>query len=131
MDLLDHMGDKELGVTGTMRKNRIYGIPLPTQKEVEKNFKRGDCQAVYTTTNTVIVWKDNKPVYMASNCDGLEPMGTCQRFSKQEKGYIAVPQPSINSLYNQFMGGVDLIDNAEKNYAITMRTRKWYWAIYS
>ncbi len=115
MDLLDHMGDKELGVTGTIRKNMIYDIPFPTQKEVEKNFKRGVCQAVYTTTNTVIVWKDNKPVYMASNCDGVEPMGTCQKCSKQEKGYIAVPQPSVNSLYNQFMGGVDLIDNAQEN----------------
>jgi DNA excision repair protein ERCC-6 len=29
LDLLDHMGDMRLGVTGTFRQNRIVGIPLP------------------------------------------------------------------------------------------------------
>ena len=27
-------------------------------------------------------------------------------------------------------GGVDLLDNSEKNYAITTRVKKWYWSIY-
>jgi len=121
MDLLDHMGDRQLGVTGTVRQNRLHGVPLASSKEVEKKFKRGDSQAVYTKDSTVIVWNDNRPVYMASNCDDLEPMGTCKRFSKADKGYVAVPQPSINALYNTSMGGVDLVDMAEKNYAITAR----------
>jgi hypothetical protein len=41
-----------------------------------------------------------------------------------------VPQPSINHNYNTFMGGVDLLDSAEKNHAITIRLKKWYWGIY-
>jgi hypothetical protein len=125
------MGDKQLGLTGTLRQNRLFGIPLPSKKEAEKKMKRGESQAVYSQDSTVILWKDNKPVYMASNFDQLEPMGSCQRYSKQEKGYVAIPQPSINSQYNRCMGGVDLVDNAEKNYAITTRSKKWYWAIYA
>ena len=131
MDLLDHMGDRKLGITGTLRQNRILGIPLPNKKEAEKNFTRGQCLAVYTQDNTVVLWKDNRPVYMASNCDEVEPMATCSRFSKTDRAYIDIPQPNINTNYNKAMGGVDLIDNAEKNYAITTRVKKWYWSIYA
>jgi hypothetical protein len=46
-------------------------------------------------------------------------MGSCQRYSKQVKEYVAIPQPNINTQYNWFMEGVDLLDNAEKNYTIT------------
>ena len=80
MDLLEHMGDRQLGVTGTMRQNRIHGIPLPSKKDVNKNFERGELHAMYHHDTTVLVWKDNQPVYMASNCDSVEPMGTCQRY---------------------------------------------------
>lgn len=131
MDLLDAMGDRQLGVTGTLRQNRIIGIPLPSKKVAEKEFKRGDVQAVYCKDSTVIVWKDNKPVFMASNFDQVEPVGQCQRFSQKEKKYVNVPQPNINATYNRSMGGVDLVDNAEKCYAITTRVKKWYWCIYT
>jgi hypothetical protein len=125
-DLLDHMGDKQLGLTGTLRQNRMVGIPLPSKKEAERTMKRGDSKAVFTQDSTVILWKDNKPVYMASNFDEVEPMGSCQRYNRQAKGYVAIPQPNINTQYNQCMGGVDLVDNAEKNYAITTRYGSTY-----
>ncbi len=34
----------------------------------------------------MLVWKGNQPVYMASNSDGVEPMGTSQRYSVQLEG---------------------------------------------
>ena len=68
MDLLDHMGDRQLGITGTMRQNRLHDIPLPSKKEAAK-LQRGQFEAVYTQDSTVIVWNDNQPVYMASNHD--------------------------------------------------------------
>jgi hypothetical protein len=130
MDLLDHMGDRKIGVTGTVRMNRVIGIPLPSKKVMDKDFKRGDCQAVYTQDSMVMVWKDNQPVFMASNHEQVEPMGSCRRYSKVNKTYVDVPQPNINKEYNKNMGGVDLLDNGEKNYAITTRVKKWYWSIY-
>ncbi len=131
MDLLDHMGERNLGVTGTMRQNRIIGIPLPGKKEASKKFERGEVQTVYTSDCTVLVWKDNQPVYMASNFDQVEPLGSCQRYSKKDRKYVAVPQPNINQHYNKFMGWVDLVDNSEKNYSITTRVKKWYWCLYT
>jgi hypothetical protein len=88
-------------------------------------------QAIYTQDSVVVLWKDNKPVYMASNVVDMEPLKECRRYSKQDKGYIPIPQPQINFAYNQSMGGVDLVDNSEKNYAITSRVKKWYWALYA
>ena len=130
LDLQDHMGKKGLGVTGTMRMNRMIGIPLPTKKEAIHTLKRGETKAVYTTDMMVCVWKDNKPVYMASNVDDIVPYGNCERYSKEKKGYAAVSQPNVVKQYNHNMGGVDLLDNSEKNYAITTRVKKWYWSIY-
>jgi hypothetical protein len=125
------MGDRQLGVTGTLRQNRVIGIPLPTKKEVTRKFSRGQVEATYTQDATVVVWRDNQPVYMASNHESIEPMGSCQRYSQKEKAYIAVPQPKLNQEYNKNMGGVDLVDNSEKNYAITTRVKKWYWCLYT
>jgi hypothetical protein len=86
-------------------------------------MKRGEAKAVYTEDAVVLVWKDNQPVYMASNCDQVEPMGQCQRYNRTEKGYKPIPQPHLNMLYNRSMGGVDLLDNSQKNYAITTRVK--------
>ncbi len=52
-------------------------------------------QAICHQDGTVLVWKDNQPVYMASNNDSMEQMGTCQRFSQKEKSYLAAPQPQL------------------------------------
>lgn len=30
-------------------------------------------------------------------------------------------------MYNKFMGGVDLADNAISNYRISIKGKKWYW----
>jgi hypothetical protein len=121
MDLLDHMGDRRYGVTGTLRQNRIIGIPLPDKKQANREMKRGEMRAVYTQDAVVTVWKDNQPVYMASNCDDVEPTAYCQRYSRKDKAYMPFPQPHMNVQYNKSMGGVDLLDNSSKNYAITTR----------
>jgi hypothetical protein len=131
LDLLTHLGDKRIGVTGTLRQNRIIGIPLPSKKQANKEMKRGESKAVFTEDAVVMVWKDNQPVYMASNCNGLDAVGQCQRYSRADKAYKPFPQPHLNVLYNMSMGGVDLVDNSQKNYAITIRVKKWYWCLYT
>jgi len=130
MDLLDHLGEKGIGVTGTMRVNRLHDIPLPSKNKAKKDMQRGQHQATFTDHSTVVVWKDNQPVYMASNFQGAEPVGATKRYSSKEKGYIDIPQPHLNESYNKNMGGVDLLDNSEKCYAITTRIKKWWWCIY-
>ena len=131
LDLLDHLGEKGIGVTGTVRAVRLYDIPLPNKKKATKELQRGEFRAAYTGGSTLVVWRDNQPVYMASNFEGVEPVGEVTRFCGQQKKYIHIPQPHLNLSYNSNMGGVDLLDNGEKNHAITTRIHKWYWSVYS
>lgn len=63
----------------------------------------------------VAVWKDNQPVYMASNCDPMEPLQECHCYSQKESKYVSLPQPMVVRQYNNSMGGVDLLDNGAKN----------------
>lgn len=130
MDLLDHMSDRQYGVTGTLRQNRLHDIPLTSKKMANKELKRGDHKAIYTEDKLVVVWQDNQPVFMASNCDDVEPASKCQRYSSKEKKYVSIPQPNINVMYNTYMGGVDLLDSSVATYAISVRVKKWYWPIY-
>jgi hypothetical protein len=65
-----------------------------------------------------MLWKDNKPVYMASNFEEVEPMGSCETYNRQAMGYVAghppwglTSTPSTTSAW----GGMELVDNAEKN----------------
>jgi hypothetical protein len=103
---------------------RTIGLPLLPKKEFEKNMARGDHKVVYSEEVCVVQWKDNKAVYLASNCFTPEPLGTVSRYHGKEKCYKNVPCPKLIFEYNRHMGGVDLLDNAEKNYAITTRYSK-------
>jgi hypothetical protein len=48
-------------------------------------------------------------------------MGNISQYLHSEKGYRVLPCPRLIFEYNKHMGGVDLLDNKEMNYAITTR----------
>ena len=68
---------------------------------------------------------------MASNCDGVEPIGSVQRWSKAEGTVIDVPQPHLISKYNKNMGGVDRMDQNIGAYRISIRSGKWWWPLFA
>ncbi len=94
LDLIDHMGNHQLGVTGTLRQNRLVGVPLPSKKEALKKLTRGEAQAIYFKDMSVLMWKDNQPVYMASNCDEMEPLGHYKRYSAKEEKFWLYHSPT-------------------------------------
>ncbi|KAI9513755.1 hypothetical protein NQZ68_039689 [Dissostichus eleginoides] len=47
---------------------------------------------------------------MASTCTGQSPPDVAQRWSKKEKKMLNIQRPFSVKLYNQHMGGVDLMD---------------------
>lgn len=53
-------------------------MPLQFKQEAERTMKKGNSQADVTQDDTIMLWKDNKPVYMASNFEEEEPMGSCE-----------------------------------------------------
>ncbi|KAK2710883.1 hypothetical protein QYM36_012153 [Artemia franciscana] len=47
------------------------------------------------------------------------------RWCKQTKAYLQVDQPQVVSLYNQYMGGVDKMDQMLSYYQTFIRSKKW------
>ena len=111
MRLLHFLAANSIRASGTVRGNRTGNCPIASKKEIDK-FKRGEMD--YRTTGsgelTIVGWKDNKSVYVASNCDSVEPMSSVQRWNKETKGKISVTQPYLIDQYNKGMGGVDRTD---------------------
>jgi hypothetical protein len=98
--------------TGTVRQNRLNKIPIAKKKDVEKKtVERGFSQTLYNDDQVLLVWKDNKAVYMASNKHGDAITNTCKRFCREKRVSIQVPIPAMVEDYNSKMGGVDLLDN--------------------
>lgn len=133
LNLLSFLREKGYGGTGTMRQNRLSKkCPLPNSKDLEKR-ERGTYESIISKDDgvSVVKWKDNAVVTVASNCLSVEPVSNVKRFSQSEKKYVYVPRPNVIGAYNRSMGGVDRLDQNVSEYRINIRNKKWYWAILS
>ena len=83
----------------------------------------------------VVGWKDNKSVYLASNCDSVNPVSSVERWNRVVQAKVLVPQPHLIKRYNQGMGGggggVDRADQNIAAYRIAIRSKKWWWALFA
>ena len=131
-DLLTHLKKNGYFACGTMRENRTGNCPLQDKKAVEKKA-RGWYEYKFEEEHEVCItrWNDNKAVTVGSNFTGVEPVGNVSRFSRSERKDVLVKQPKLITDYNKFMGGVDLADNMVSNYRIRVRSKKWWWPIFS
>ena len=68
---------------------------------------------------------------MASNCHGIEPIGSVRRWSRAEGRQINIAQPALINKYNNNMGGVDRMDQNISVYRISIRSRKWWWPLFA
>ncbi|CAH2101307.1 unnamed protein product [Euphydryas editha] len=131
--LMTYLRD-EMGILSiaTFRQNRIRKCDLESDKTI-KTKPRGfaDYRICEDQKIIMVKWLDNKPVLIASTYVGLEPMGVCNRYSKDAKGFIEIPCPKIINEYNKHMGGVDLSDMLIAIYRTYYKTHKWYMAIFS
>lgn len=118
---------------GTLRRNRVPGIKLSDEKQLKKK-SRGFFSECLTQIDGVPVtateWKDNKVVTLLSNFSGAEPASEVTRFDKKKNEHISVPCPNVVKIYNQHMGGVDLLDSIIARYRIAMRSKKWYFKLF-
>lgn len=55
-----------------------------------------------------------------------EPMASVKRFMKKKKAKVDIPCPKAITIYNRYMGGVDLLGF----YRIKVRSKKWYHRIF-
>nr|CAH7765248.1 unnamed protein product [Callosobruchus chinensis] len=131
LPLLRKMTAIGFGCTGTIRENRIENCPL-NKKDV-KQKQRGFTNSFVNEDKSMIViqWKDNSTVQVASNAYGVLPTKSAKRYSAAEKKNITVDMPNAINLYNENMGGTDLMDRNISNYRIKIRNNKWYWQTFT
>nr|AHN53433.1 DDE domain transposase [Nuttalliella namaqua] len=125
LKLLDYLLSRNVYLTGTVMANRTGGVAATLPKD--SDMARGtSAQKVRGDQKTCIVkWKDNKSVLLLSSAAGVDPEGTCKRWSRERKMKIDIKQPAVVKLYNENMGGIDLFDRFVSYYRITTRTKKW------
>uniref|UniRef100_A0A3Q0RRX2 PiggyBac transposable element-derived protein domain-containing protein n=1 Tax=Amphilophus citrinellus TaxID=61819 RepID=A0A3Q0RRX2_AMPCI len=118
------------GIYGTCRINRLHGAQekLNSEKQLKQRGRgRGSVSVVTNGKNiTVTHWLDGSVIHMASSCTGLSPIDVAQRWSKKQKQMLNIQRPFSVKLYNQHMGGVDLMDQCVAMYPHRRRNKRWY-----
>ncbi|KAF0302417.1 Chimeric ERCC6-PGBD3 protein [Amphibalanus amphitrite] len=133
LPLIKHLTLCGYGATGTIRDNRLpKSCPAAAVKSM-KALVRGSVSVCGDTSNgiSVVRWKDNSVVTVASNMAGSGPLQTVKRWSSKEKKMVQVPQPHCVSEHNKKMGGTDIMDQSINAYRTNIRIKKWWWAIFS
>ena len=127
---MNYLYDKGIKATGTVNKKKILKLPIKQPKELA-NTDRGYAEFITTKDKkvTVVAWHDNREVYLASNAHKSLPKSKVERFDAKAQKRILVPQPASFSKYNKGMGGVDRSDQNIAKYRISMRGKKWWWAL--
>lgn len=128
LPLLNDLKNENIKCIGTIRADRVEKAPL---KDLKKEV-RGSIHAIQDINESICLvrWHDNSQVTIGTNIDNDQiclTKGKCKRWSKKEKAYVYVDQPTLVNLYNQGMGGVDLFDKLRGLYRIRIRSKKWYW----
>ena len=130
-NLLRILKAKGIAATGTVRINRVENAPLRPIKEMEK-LERGASDVVTDKNSnlTLVRWKDNKVVTVASTFVGKMPLRKAHRYVKAQNGRAEIDQPQSIFLYNKGMGGVDRLDQNISSYMIGHRSKKWWWPVF-
>jgi hypothetical protein len=117
---------------GTVKANRVSGATMPTEKEMNKNGRGSIVEQVTVVEGvelSAVSWYDNKVVNTLSTYVGSQPQTEKRRFFKRENTHKMIPCPNTVTTYNNYMGGVDLLDSMLGYYRIQIRSKKWYHKI--
>ncbi|KAH9384245.1 hypothetical protein HPB48_026230 [Haemaphysalis longicornis] len=130
---------KKVGISsvGTVHEARLKGCKFPSDKDLKKKG-RGSYGEMKTTFEGVslraVKWFDHdllywvRPAHAAVSYGSARPQ-KCQavkRFDKKTRTTGGIPRPAIVGVYNESMGGVDIMDMLLALYRIHIRSKKWY-----
>nr|CAH7762079.1 unnamed protein product [Callosobruchus chinensis] len=86
---------------------------------------------LFTSINLLNYLREKRYGGTGSTCHGVSPIGHVKRYCKSEKKYVQVRRPHLIGEYNRYTGGTDLMDESISAYRIGMRSKKWWWYIFT
>ena len=109
----------------------MENAPLQAVDDMKKEV-RGNSDVVNDNKSnvTLVRWKDNKLVTVASTLYGKEPMKRVRRYIKDKSERVEIDQPNSISVYDKTMAGVDRMDQSIGAYMINIRSKKWWWPLF-
>ena len=109
--LLRVLKESGIAATGTVQANRTKKAPLQAVDDMKKQA-RGISDVVNNKkpNETLVSWKDNKVVTVASTLYAKEPMKIARCYIKDQGGRVETDQPNAISFYNKTIGGFDRMD---------------------
>lgn len=128
--LLKELSKKNIAATCTLREDRLSKAPLQKKIIIEKK-NRGHIEEAFSDEISLVKWKDNKVVSVASNKLRSFPLQKTNRWNRILKKYVEVNMPNSIHHYNRRMGGVDLFDQQVAAYRIRIRSKKWWWSLFA
>ena len=76
LKLLQYLGSKDIGATGTLWANGTVKCPIMYQKEMAKRPHGTLDYRYYSNNKTVITrWNDSSVFSLVSNCQAVNPIG--------------------------------------------------------
>ena len=131
-DLFVALKNKGFRATGTIRENRLRKCPIPPAKKLKKQ-KRGWLIYAYEESNEIFIakWKYKSIVSLGTNYDTVDPLDNVKRWFKDMIKNVNTQRPHLCAAYIQEMGGVDSLDQAINAYCIGIRSKKWWWVLFT
>lgn len=124
--LFEILKERKINAAGTIRVNRFASPRLPSEKEMKSNGRGYSAECIDSKDEVVITrWYDNKVVNMCSNFVGIGIEDKAKRWDKDLKEFVYINRPQVVRMYNENMGGVDLLDQMIQYYRINIRSIKW------
>ena len=85
----------------------------------DKQMKRGNCEFLYSKEVMTCKWTDNWSVLLVFTAfEGMDDVSSVQRREKGSATKSAIACPTAVKLYNNSMGGVDLMDQQAAAYQL-------------
>lgn len=123
---------KKIHTAGTIRINRLAGAEKKLKLIKDLNRAGRGSSSVVTSDYNISVcrWQDNNIVHLVSLFAGEQPKNQKKRWCKTTKAKVDVCRPNVVQVYNEHMGGVDLMDRLIGQYRHTLRNKRWYMRIF-
>jgi len=107
-------------------------LSFDRKKKISKK-ERGSFETAIEKNKGILLvrWMNNAVVTMASTDVGTENVSSVRRYSQKHKKHINVSRPKLIAQYNQYMGGTDQMHQNIATYRIGVRSKKWWWPIFT